>query len=77
LQGFELAVSPPSVIYIMKDGKKLEPIGATFWQIFVTLYAGLHRSSSEEVMVDVDQEHIGLMIDRISMSLLCSPSTAG
>jgi GTP-binding protein len=45
-EGFELAVSPPSVIYVMQEGKKLEPI--------------------EEVMVDVDQEHIGLMIDRIT-----------
>ncbi|CAI5945980.1 unnamed protein product [Closterium sp. NIES-65] len=59
-EGFELSISPPSVLYREEKGKKLEPI--------------------EELMVEVDEEYAGVVIDSISLYLcvcpcacLCSP----
>ncbi|CAI5492221.1 unnamed protein product [Closterium sp. Naga37s-1] len=46
-EGFELSISPPSVLYREEKGKKLEPI--------------------EELMVEVDEEFAGAVIDAISL----------
>ncbi|CAI5477087.1 unnamed protein product, partial [Closterium sp. Yama58-4] len=46
-EGFELSISPPSVVYREEGGKKLEQI--------------------EELMVEVDEEFTGAVIDAISL----------
>ncbi|CAI7813840.1 unnamed protein product, partial [Closterium sp. NIES-53] len=46
-EGFELSISPPSVLYREEKGKKMEPI--------------------EELMVEVDEEFAGAVIDAISL----------
>lgn len=78
-EGFELSVSPPTVV-LQEDeqGRKLEPIGTVAIQ-FDCVCVGMYHADwcscvlcAEEVTVDVDAEYIGVVIDKLCTSSVLS-----
>lgn len=65
-QGFELAVSQPEVIFKMINGKKYEPVGALPDRRILTLRRWHVYRFAEEVILDINQEYMGLVMERMS-----------